>query len=334
MSAAPEAVIRPGRDEDAEGFIALIGACWAEYPGCVMDLDGEVPELRALASHMRDQGGALWTAELAGQVVGTVGAYPEEEDGWAISRMYLDRSLRGTGLADRLLDRAETYAMEAGAQRLALWSDTRFERAHRFYERRSYVRSGPIRALHDLSNTIEFRYAKPVQGIEVLGPAAAASAEGRLAEILRACVDAGASISFLPPLAKATARGFWRRAAAAAAAGECAILAAWADGVLVGTVTLDLATPPNQPHRAEIAKLLVHPARRRQGLARALMGCAEAEAARRGRRLLTLDTRAGDLAEGLYRAMGWREAGRIPGYALDADGTEYDTVLFYKRGDA
>ncbi len=333
MSAMPEAVIRPGIDGDADGFIALIGACWAEYPGCVLDVDAEAPELRALASHMRAKSGALWTAELAGQVAGLVGTYPEDGNTWTISRMYLDRALRGTGLADRLLDRAETHAIAAGARHLALWTDTRFERAHRFYERRSYARSGPIRALDDLSNTIEFHYAKPVRGVEVLGPAAVASAEGRLAEILRACVDAGASISFLPPLAQATARGFWRRAVSAVAAGERAILGAWADGVLVGTVTLDLATPPNQPHRADIAKLLVHPAARRQGLARALMACAEDEARRAGRRLLTLDTRAGDLAESLYRTMGWREAGRIPGYALAADGAEYDTVLFYKRLD-
>jgi GNAT superfamily N-acetyltransferase len=326
-----DAMIRPGVDADAEGFIALIGACWAEYPGCVLDVDAEVPEMRALASYMRDKGGALWTAERVGRVVGIVGTYPEDGDTWAISRMYLDRSLRGTGLADRLLDRAEAHAIAAGARHLALWTDTRFERAHRFYERRSYVRSGPIRALHDLSNTIEFHYAKPVRGIELLGPAAVASAEGRLAEILRACVDSGAAVSFLPPLTEASARGFWRRAAAAVSAGQRAILGAWTDGVLFGTVTLDLATPPNQPHRADIAKLLVHPAARRQGLARSLMAYAEGEARRAGRSLLTLDTRANDLAESLYRAMGWREAGRIPGYALNADGTEHDTVLFYKR---
>jgi GNAT superfamily N-acetyltransferase len=174
---APGAVIRPGRDQDAEGFIALIGACWAEYPGCVLDVDAEEPELRALASHMRVKGGALWTAELGGRVVGMVGTCPEDSDAspltpaesggegencWAISRLYLDHSLRGTGLADRLLDRAEAHAIASGARRLALWTDTRFERAHRFYERRGYVRSGPTRALGDLSNTIEFHYAKPV----------------------------------------------------------------------------------------------------------------------------------------------------------------------------
>lgn len=181
MSAPPGTVVRPGSDQDAEGFIALIGACWAEYPGCVLDVDAEVPELRALASHMRTKGGALWAAEYAGRVVGMVGTYPEGadplapalspasggEDCWAISRLYLDRSLRGTGLADRLLDQAEAHAVARGARRLALWTDTRFERAHRFYERRGYVRSGLTRALGDLSNTIEFHYAKPARSLHL-----------------------------------------------------------------------------------------------------------------------------------------------------------------------
>ncbi len=331
MTVLPEALIRPGTDAEADAIIALIGACWAEYPGCVLDLDGEVPELRALASYLHGKGGVLWTAEAGGRVTGVIATYPEDAETWAISRMYLDRAYRGTGLADRLLDRAEAHAIAAGARRLTLWTDTRFERAHRFYERRSYVRSGPIRSLDDLSNTIEFHFAKPVRGVEVLGPAAAASAETRLADILCACVEAGASIAFLPPLRPAIARGFWRRAAAAVAAGERVLLGAWAEGALVGTVTLDLAMPQNQPHRAEVAKLLVHPAARRTGLARDMMARLEEEAERAGRRLLTLDTRAGDFAEPLYRSMGWQEAGRIPGFALDSDGTAYATVLFYKQ---
>lgn len=328
MSAA---IVRVGRDADSDGFIALIGACWAEYPGCVMDVDAELPEVRALASYVRDKGGALWTADAAGRVVGMVATYPEGSGTWAISRMYVDRAHRGSGLADSLIDTAEAHAIAAGAMRLALWSDTRFERAHRFYERRSYVRSGPIRSLNDLSHSIEFHYVKPVRGIEVLGPAGIATAERRLAEILRACVDAGASVSFLPPLASTTARDFWKRAARAVATGERVVLGAWAGGVLVGTATLDMATPPNQPHRADVAKLLVHPDARRHGLARALMARIEEEARRAGRSLLTLDTNAGSPAEGLYRALGWQEVGRIPGYALDANGEECATVIFYKR---
>jgi ribosomal protein S18 acetylase RimI-like enzyme len=106
---------------------------------------------------------------------------------------------------------------------------------------------------------------------------------------------------------------------------------AWVDGVLVGTVTLDLAMPPNQPHRAEVAKLLVHPAARRRGVAQTLMAALETKAAQRGRRLLTLDTRADDAGEALYRRLGWQEAGRIPGFALNADGSASATVFFYKQ---
>jgi GNAT superfamily N-acetyltransferase len=216
---------------------------------------------------------------------------------------------------------------------MKLWSDTRFERGHRFYEKHSYVRAGPIRALNDISNSIEFAYAKPLAGVAVrrLDAAAAASAEVRLAAVLKDCVDGGASVSFLPPLDVATARAFWRRASTDVAAGKRIVLAAWADGEIVGTVQLDLATPPNQQHRADLQKLLVIGRARRRGIARLLVAAAEQAAAAAGRTLLVLDTCAGDAAEPLYRALGWTEAGRIPGYALLADGSFCDTVVFYKR---
>lgn len=332
---AASPLLRPGRDADAAGFIALIGACWAEYPGCVLDVDGEVPELRALATHFAGRGGALWAAERDGRVVGMVGAHPlPGDDAWEICRMYVAAEERGTGLARRLLDAAEAQARAAGARRLVLWSDTRFGRAHRFYEKRGYVRAGPIRVLGDLSNSLEFGYAKPARGlaVEVLDAAAAASAERRLAEILIACVAAGASVSFLPPLAPERARAFWRRAAAEVAAGTRALLAAWLDGEMVGTVQLDLGTPEDRPHRAEVATLLVDPAARRRGVARALMRRAEQAARAHGRGLLTLDIRAGDAAEALCRALGWQEAGRIPDGALDADrATLRDTLIFWRR---
>jgi ribosomal protein S18 acetylase RimI-like enzyme len=137
-------------------------------------------------------------------------------------------------------------------------------------------------------------------------------------------------VSYLPPLATGVARGFFRRMASEVAAGTRILLAAWDNASLVGTVMLEFASSPNQPHRAEVQKLLVHPDTRRRGVARALMACAEAEAQRAGKTLLTLDTRAGDAAENLYRAMGWHEAGRIPGYALNADRTPCDTIFFWK----
>lgn len=326
-------MLRPGRDSDADGIIALIAACWNDYPGIVLDVDGEMPELRTLASYYADKNGALWVAENGDRVIGMVATIRHDAGTWEICRVYSLPSAHGSGLGHRLLDAAEVHAHRGGATRLVLWSDTRFDRAHRFYEKRSYVRHGPIRVLHDISNSLEFGYSKPVNGIAVLDAAAAASAERRLANILCACVDAGASVSYLPPLAPDVARDFWKRATAEVAAGTRVLLAAWDAGVLVGTVMLELASAPNQPHRAEVQKLLVHPASRRRGLARALMLRAQQEARVAGRSLLTLDTRADDPAEHLYRAMGWHEGGRIPGYALNADGTPCDTVIFWRQVD-
>ena len=331
MTSAP--ALRPGSDADAPGFIALIGACWAEFPGCVLDVDGEVPELRALASYFAKDGGGLWVAERDGRVVGMVGARPMRNDAaWEICKMYVARETRGSGLAQRLLGTAEAHARAAGAERLVLWTDTRFEAAHRFYEKAGYVRQGSIRILDDISHSLEFRYTKPLRGlvVEALDAAAAASAERQLASLLVACVEAGASVSYLPPLAPAVARDFWKRVSSDVALGKRVLLAAWLDGALAGTVQIVLDMPQNQPHRADVAKLLVDPALRRQGVGRALMRKAEQAARGLGRRLLVLDTRKGDAAEALYRDTGWTEAGVIPGFALNADGTPCDTVFFWK----
>ncbi len=327
-------MFRTGTDGDADGFIALIGACWSEYPGVILDVDREEPQLWALATYYATRGGALWAAEAEGRIVGMVATKPLGAGTWEICRVYVLPSLHGSGLGHRLLGQAEAHARAAGATRLVLWSDTRFDRAHRFYEKRSYVRCGPIRVLNDISNSLEFAYAKPVAGIERLDVAGAVSAERCLAEILCACVEAGAAVSYLPPLALEAARAYWKRVASDVAAGTRLLLAGWVDGVLSGTVTLELCSAPNQPHRCEVHKLLVHPAARRRGLARALMQRVEREASAAGRRLLTLDTRAGDAGEALYRSMGWHDAGRIPGFALNADGTLGDTVFFWKEVDS
>ncbi len=330
--------IRRGRDGDAPGFIALIGACWSLYPGCVLDVDAEEPHLRALASYYAGQGGAVWVAERNGTIEGMVATRPLLQEApvpdgstWEICKVYAAPALHGGGLGHRLLDTAEAHAIANGATRLVLWSDTRFDRAHRFYEKRSYVRSGPIRVLHDLSNSLEFAYAKPVDGIEVLDTAAATAAIARLSAILIGCVAEGAGVSFLPPLAPATARALWQATVARIAAGTHVLLAAWHGGVLAGSVGLSIDMPENQPHRGEVAKLLVDPAIRRHGLARALMVRLEQEAARRGRPLLMLDTQAGGAAERLYRSMGWVELGVMPGHALLMDGTYGDTTFFWKR---
>ena len=326
-------VLRSGRDADAAGFIRVVSECWAEYPGCVTDIDGEAPELQALASYCAKRGGAVWAAEADGLVVGLVCTYPLTDGAWEIGKMYVARPHRGSGIAYDLVSAAEDFARARGASRLKLWTDTRFDRAHRFYEKHDFVRAGPIRVLDDKSKSIEFAYAKPLAGVAVerLDAAGAASAEVSLARILVRCVDAGAAISFLPPLAMEPARAFWRGVAGGVARGERILLAAWLDGVMVGTVQLDLAMPQNQPHRADLAKMMVHPDARRRGIAGLMLARAEAEAAAAGRTLLVLDTREGDLAESLYRSARWTEAGRIPGYALSADRTPHATVYFYKE---
>lgn len=325
--------IRPGRDGDADGFIALIARCWADYPGCVMDVDGEMPEVRALATYYAGRGGALWAAERDGVIAGMVAVRPGADGTWEVCRLYADPAHHGTGLGHRLLDAAETHARAHGARRMVLWSDTRFDRAHRFYEKRGYVRAGGIRALDDLSNSLEYGYAKPLGGcaVERLDAAAAESSERRLAEVLVACVDAGAVPGFWPPLGLDAARVVWRRVGRAVARGEAVLLAAWHGGTLAGAAVLDLATPRDQRHRAEVARLLVHPEHRRRGLARALMQRIEGEAATEGRVLLTLDARTGSAAEAVCRRSGWQEGGRIPGYTLDADGTAHDMLVVWKR---
>ncbi|MEJ1974648.1 MAG: GNAT family N-acetyltransferase [Acetobacteraceae bacterium] len=227
--------IRPGRDKDAAGFIRLIGDCWAEYPGCVMDVDGEARDLRALATHFATLGGRLWAAERDGAIVGMVATYPAVE-AWQIARMYVAAAERGTGLARRLLALAEDHARSAGAHRMVLWSDTRFLRAHAFYEKQGYVRTGGLMALNDLSRSIEAGYAKPLTGlvVQALDVAAAESAESLLADILVACVDEGASVSFLPPLQRDQAAEYWRGVSRAVASGRTVLLAAWREGVLAG----------------------------------------------------------------------------------------------------
>lgn len=151
-----------------------------------------------------------------------------------------------------------------------------------------------------------------------------------LAAVLRDCVDGGASVSFMAPLTVERAEQFWSGVAESVARGATALIAAARDGRILGTVQLLLALPENQPHRAEIAKLLVHRDARRQGVADALMRAAEGEAVRRRRMLLTLDTANPD-AERVYQRLGWQMCGRIPDYALFPDGRYCDTVIYWKR---
>jgi acetyltransferase len=149
-----------------------------------------------------------------------------------------------------------------------------------------------------------------------------------LAEMLQACVADGASIGFLPPLAAGDAAAFWQGLRPSLSDGSRRTLVARREGRIVGTGSLVPAGLPNGRHRAEISKLMVHPAARRLGIGRALMQALEAMAARDGRWLLVLDTLSGDAGEALYRSLGWQEAGQIPDFALVPGGTGATTYMF------
>ena len=170
-------------------------------------------------------------------------------------------------------------------------------------------------------------------GVEVRALGASPEVEAQLATLLVETVAQGGSVGFMHPLGHAEALDFWRGAMEAAAQGRRVVLGAWAGPALVGTVSLLLETPPNQPHRAEIAKMMTRPDWRGRGVASALLHAAEALARARGRSLLVLDTATDGGAAGLYERLGYQFAGEIPDYALKPHGGLTGTQLYYKRLD-
>lgn len=151
-----------------------------------------------------------------------------------------------------------------------------------------------------------------------------------LSDVLIDCVEGGASVSFMLPMSRAKAEKFWQSTSASAARRERVVLAAEdAAGTIVGTVQVILAQPENQPHRADIAKMLVHRRARRQGIGAALLVAAEGCASSAGKTLLVLDTASGD-AERLYVRQGWQRCGQIPDYALWPDGAPCATTIYFK----
>jgi GNAT superfamily N-acetyltransferase len=153
-----------------------------------------------------------------------------------------------------------------------------------------------------------------------------------LADVLMDCVAGGASVSFMWPLERTRAVAFWQTVASAVERGERALLVAEdADGGIAGTVQLVLAQPDNQPHRADVAKMLVHRRARRRGVAQQLMAAADAVARDEGKTVLVLDTVTGGDAERLYTRAGWQRVGAVPDYALMPDGSFCGTTFYYKR---
>jgi len=151
-----------------------------------------------------------------------------------------------------------------------------------------------------------------------------------LSDVLIDCVEGGASVSFMLPMSRAKAETFWQSMSTSLARGERVVLAAEdADGTIVGTAQVILKQPENQPHRGDLAKMLVHRRARRRGIGGALLAAAERRALEAGKTLLVLDTASGD-AERLYARQGWQRCGQIPNYALWPDGTPCATTFFFK----
>lgn len=156
---------------------------------------------------------------------------------------------------------------------------------------------------------------------------------GALSSVLIDCVEGGASVSFMLPLTQERADAFWQGVAEGVAVGERILLVAQDEcgGEILGTVQVVLKQPENQPHRADIAKMLVHRKARKKGVGAALMRAAEDAARRAGKTVLVLDTVTGGDAERLYERVGWTKSGIIPNYALWPQGGFCDTTVFYKQ---
>lgn len=152
-----------------------------------------------------------------------------------------------------------------------------------------------------------------------------------LSDVLIDCVEAGASVGFMLPMSKAKAEAFWERTSASVARRERVVLAAEdATGAIVGTVQVILDQPENQPHRGDIAKMLVHRRVRRRGVGAALLAAAERSALSAGKTLLVLDTVTGSDAERMYARHGWQRCGQIPNFALWPNGAPCATTIFFK----
>ena len=162
-------------------------------------------------------------------------------------------------------------------------------------------------------------------------PEQAENAIGQLTELLMDAVDSGASVGFMPPLADAEARAYWREVIEAMRQGRRILLAAMDGELIQGSVQLDLEMRANGNHRAEAMKLFVHRRARRRGLAKALMAELEAAARRLGRTLLVMDTRKGGEAEKMCESLGYVRYGEVPRYARSGDGQLHTTVFFYRQ---
>lgn len=151
-------------DTDADALFRLIEHCYSEYEGVVVERDGIDADLKNYASSLANLGGQGLVIENAGDILALVSGAPIIEGRYQLKKLYVHSRLRGSGVAVELVAEVENWARNHGATSLELWSDTRFERAHRFYEREGFVRQKLTRELHDLSNSVEFQFVKQFQG--------------------------------------------------------------------------------------------------------------------------------------------------------------------------
>jgi len=263
-----------------------------------------------------------------GRAVGCGALRPLQPGVAELKRMYARPGSRGVGAA--VLAHLESAARELGYR--AVWLETRAvnARALAFYARHGYGRIENFGRYAGNAAAVCLGKAWAMT-IKELDGAQAAARVGELAEVLRDCVEGGASVGFMLPLAEGRPEAFWRRVAAGVAAGERHLFVAEDEaGRICGTVSLVTDMPDNQPHRADVSKMLVHRRARRQGVAERLLRALEVKARELGRTTLVLDTVTGSDASRLYERLGWQRAGDIPNYALMPEGPFCSTTYYFR----
>jgi putative acetyltransferase len=163
MTASETLSIMDARDEDGLGLIRLIEAVYAEYPNCILDVPGEEPDLLAIATTYSEWGGRFWVAKRGRTLVGCIGVRPAKDQTVELKKLYVASNERRSGLGTRLVDLVLDEGRKRGAQRIDLWSDTRFIEAHAFYERLGFTRTERTRHRHDISQTVEYEYVLPLR---------------------------------------------------------------------------------------------------------------------------------------------------------------------------
>jgi GNAT superfamily N-acetyltransferase len=313
-------------DPDDADARALLG----ELSDTLQAITGDSGRSSFSAADVRGAGSRFVVArDAAGRAVGCGALRPLQPGVAELKRMYAQPGSRGVGLA--VLAYLEAAARELGYREI--WLETRAvnQRALAFYARHGYRRIENFGRYAGNAAAVCLGKSWATTTIKELDAAQAEARLGELAEVLRDCVEGGASVGFMLPLAAGRPEAFWRRVAKAVAAGERHLFVAEDDaGRICGTLSLVVDMPDNQPHRADVSKMLVHRRARRQGIAERLLRALEAKAHELGRTTLVLDTVTGSEASRVYERLGWRKAGDVPSYALMPDGQPCSTTYYFR----